>query len=156
MNSQFVSAFKKIQELFQQLNNDGKINPEQAELFNTSQKAVINYYNWVQQQQNGFIKVELPFAEPEFAEAWKLWREYKKQQFGFTYKPIGEQSALKDLAGISGGDLKTALNIIHQSINKGWQGLFAVKQNTITKNLVDKKPGQILKSNNTKKYDGWD
>jgi hypothetical protein len=52
----------------------------------------------------------------------------KTQQHNFTYKPIGEEGALKDLADLSGGNLKVAIAIIHQSIKKGWKGFFAMKQ----------------------------
>jgi hypothetical protein len=157
MQTKFVKAFGAIQELFQQLNSEGKIAPEQAELFDQSQKDIINYHSWVQIQLEGNIKVELPWSEPEFTEAWKLWRDFKKQQFRFTYKPIGEKEALSDLEKISNGDMQTAILIIKKSIQKGWMGLFELKeQKTITKRLVNQKPGQILQSDNTKEYDGWD
>ena len=157
MQKKFVTAFGQIQELFQQLLDDGKVSPEQAELFDAAQKDIVNYYTWIQNQLEGNIKVELPWTEPEFAEAWKLWRDFKKQQFSFSYKPIGEQGALTDLADLSSGNMQTAIAIIHQSIKKGWQGLFALKaENTITKKLVNQKPGQILQSEQTKEYDGWD
>ncbi len=136
MNSKFVKAFGQIQELFQQLQSEGKISEEQAELFDESQKDIINYHSWVKKQLEGNIKVELPWDNPTFEKAWKLWRDFKKEQFQFTYKPIGEQAALKDLADLSSGDMQTAIAIIHKSIKKGWRGLFALPQNTITKNLV--------------------
>lgn len=140
MDKQFVTAFGQIQELFQELLDAGKITPEQAKQFNANQKVVVNYHSWVKQQLEGSIKVELPWTDAQFIEAWKLWRDFKKQQFNFGYKPIGEQGALKDLADLSGGDMLTAIAIIHQSIKKGWRGFFALKpQNTITKKLVENK-----------------
>ena len=138
MQKKFIIAFGQIQELFQQLLDDGKISTEQAELFDQAQRDIVNFYSWVENKLEGNIKVELPWTEPEFTEAWKLWRDFKKQQFSFSYKPIGEQGALKDLADLSGGNMQTAIAIIHQSIKKGWQGLFALKtENTITKKLVE-------------------
>ena len=68
-----------------------------------------------------------PFEDEKFIEAWDLWKKFKKQQFRFTYKPMGEQGALKDIADLSGGNLDKAIAIIHQSIKKGWQGLFDIK-----------------------------
>ncbi|NQU54060.1 MAG: hypothetical protein HQ522_16145 [Bacteroidetes bacterium] len=41
MNSEFAKAFGAIQELFQQLSDDGKVSPEQAELFDTAQKDIL-------------------------------------------------------------------------------------------------------------------
>lgn len=137
MNSEFVKAFGQIQELFHQLQQEDKISPEQAELFDEAQKTIVNFHSWIKKKLNGNIKVELPWDDPEFINAWKLWRDFKKQQFQFTYKPIGEQGALKDLADLSGGDMKTAIAIIHQSIKKGWRGFFALRQNTITKKVVE-------------------
>lgn len=136
MQKQFVRAFGQIQELFQQLNDAGHVNQEQAELFDKNQKIVVNYHSWVKQQLEGGIKVELPWTEPEFEEAWKLWRDFKKQQFNFTYKPIGEQGALKDLADLSDGNMRTAIAIIHQSIKKGWRGLFSLRENKALKQQV--------------------
>jgi len=137
MNSKFIKAFSAIQELFHELADDGKIDPEQATRFDAAQKDIVNYHTWVQNQLDGNIKVELPWDDPEFEKAWKLWRKFKKEQFSFTYKPIGEQGALKDLADLSGGNMKLAITIIHQSIKKGWRGFFAIRENTLTKKLVD-------------------
>ena len=72
-------------------------------------------------------EVIYPFDDEKFIEAWDLWKKFKKQQFRFTYKPMGEQGALKDIADLSGGNLDKAIAIIHQSIKKGWQGLFDIK-----------------------------
>lgn len=68
-----------------------------------------------------------PFDNPEFLEAWDLWKRFKKEQFRFTYKPIGEQAALKNIADLANGNLNVAVEIIHQSIKNGWQGFFAKK-----------------------------
>lgn len=138
MQQQFIKSFGAIQKLFHQLQAEGKITPEQAQLFNDSQKSIVNFHSWVKNQLSGNIKVELPWSKKEFVEAWKLWRQFKKQQFKFTYQPIGEQGALKDLADLSGGEMNTAIAIIHQSIKKGWRGFFELKQQkTITKQLVE-------------------
>ena len=136
MQKQFIRAFGQIQELFQQLSDAGHVSQEQAELFDQNQKVVVNYHSWVKQQLEGSIKVELPWTEPEFEEAWKLWRDFKKQQFNFTYKPIGEQGALKDLADLSNGNVQTAIAIIHQSIKKGWRGLFALREDKALKKQI--------------------
>jgi len=139
MQKEFVKAFGQIQEIFSQLMKEGKINEEQAELFDESQKTIVNFHAWVKNQLASNIKVELPWTEPKFEEAWILWRNFKKQQFRFTYKPIGEQGALKDLADLSEGNMQTAIAIIHQSIKKGWRGFFTLlDEKPITKKIVEK------------------
>ena len=72
----------------------------------------------------------LPFESEKFAEYWSMWKEYKKTQFKFTFKtPQSEQAALKDLIKISNGDEYESINIIEQSMAKGWKGFFALKNN---------------------------
>lgn len=68
-----------------------------------------------------------PFTNEEFLHAWEIWRDYKKEQFNFTYKPIGEQAALKSLSVLAGGESTKAVAIIHQSLENGWKGLFDLK-----------------------------
>ncbi len=136
MISQYTKAVGQLQELFQELADEGKITIDQAERFDQSQKVLINFHSWVKNQLEGNIKVKLPWEDPRFIEEWKLWKEFKKQQFNFTYKPIGEQGALKDLADLSCNNMDTAIRIIHQSIKKGWKGFFEL-QKTITKNIVN-------------------
>ena len=137
MIAHYTKAVASLQELFQELNDQGKITPDQAEQFDEAQKVLINFHEWTKNQVNGNTKVELPWTEDKFIEAWKLWTAYKKQQFKFNYKPIGEQGALKDLADLSGGNMAKAIEIIHQSIKKGWAGFFALNENQMTKKIVN-------------------
>jgi hypothetical protein len=85
-------------------------------------------------------EIVYPFDSKEFLDAWNLWKEYKKEQFKFTYKPIGEQSALIDLSKISNLDENIAIKIIKNAIAKGWKGLYEIKDNnngeSITENAV--------------------
>lgn len=77
-------------------------------------------------------KEQKPLTNPfpdEFMTAWDYWKAFKKEQFRFTYKPMGEQAAIDDLFEISGGDPQTAKLIIKQAIVKGWRGLFALREN---------------------------
>lgn len=68
-----------------------------------------------------------PFSQDEFTTAWQIWKEYRKQNGWGSYKPIGEQAALKKVGELSSGSVTTAVNIIHQSIANGWRGLFSLK-----------------------------
>lgn len=130
MKTKFIQAFGSIQELFCQLSEEGKVTAAQAEQFNQAQKVVVNYSSWVDAQLNPIQKVDLPWDDDRFTQAWQLWKEYKKQQFNFTYKLIGEQSALLDLTQLSKGDMELSILIIHQSIKKGWKGFFQLPKVT--------------------------
>jgi hypothetical protein len=67
-----------------------------------------------------------PFS-PKFLEAWERWKLFKKEQFRFTYKPIGEQAAINNLFELSAGNESLAEAIMKQSIVNGWRGLFDLK-----------------------------
>lgn len=75
--------------------------------------------------------IVLPFDSEDFARHWEWWRQYKHEQFGFRYKsPVSEQAAINDLVQIAEGDEQAAIDIIKQSIAKGWKGFFPVKTET--------------------------
>jgi hypothetical protein len=70
-----------------------------------------------------------PFSD-SFLHYWDIWKQFKKDQFRFTYKSvISEQAAVMDLVNLSGGKEETAVEIIKQSIAKGWKGFFELKNN---------------------------
>jgi|694.fasta_scaffold02942_25 hypothetical protein len=76
------------------------------------------------------VMVIMPFDSEIFINYWDLWKDYKKKQLKFTFAtPQSEQAALKDLVKLSKGDENTALQIIEQSMAKGWKGLFEIKTN---------------------------
>ena len=138
MISQYVKAVGQLQQLFQELAQEGKISDRQAGRFDQSQKILVNFHAWLRNELDGNIKVELPWEDELFIEAWTLWKKFKKEK-GFIYKIIGEQSALIHLTELSKGDMTTAIAILKQSRENGWSNLFELKaQNTITKKLVDK------------------
>lgn len=72
--------------------------------------------------------VQFPFESEKFKTHWGVWKDYKKKQHGFSYKSaITEQGGLKELCELSNGSEEEAIQIINQSINKGWKGLFELK-----------------------------
>jgi len=78
-----------------------------------------------------FGKVVYPFDTTTFIKHWDVWKQFKKQQFNFTYKGnISEQAALRELSTLANADERTATKIIVQSIKNGWKGFFQLKQNT--------------------------
>tara|TARA_R100000734_G_scaffold5583_1_gene4828 strand:- start:1932 stop:2606 length:675 start_codon:yes stop_codon:yes gene_type:complete len=71
-------------------------------------------------------------------EAWELWKEFRKEQFRTTYKPLGEAAAISKLLRISNNNKEHQAQIIQQSIENGWKGLFELKtekQNKVQKIL---------------------
>jgi hypothetical protein len=77
------------------------------------------------------VMVIMPFESEEFINYWEMWKEFKRKQFKFTYAtPQSEQASLKDLVKLSGGDERIALEIIEQSMAKGWKGFFTLKNET--------------------------
>lgn len=59
--------------------------------------------------------------------ALKEWREMRIRM----KKPLTEKAAelnLKDLQQLSGGDEKMMVAIVSQSIKRGWQGFYALKE----------------------------
>ena len=65
-------------------------------------------------------------------DAWELWKAFRKEQFRTTYKPLGEAAAISKLLRISNNKEHQA-QIIQQSIENGWKGLFELKTEKQTK-----------------------
>ena len=61
-------------------------------------------------------------------EVWKKWRAYRKETFRLTYKPIGEKAAIGKLMRLSQGCHEVQEQIIQQSIENGWKGIFDLKE----------------------------
>mgnify|MGYP003498371044 FL=1 len=80
--------------------------------------------NEVKKETKKVIEIVYPFETTAFKGAWLLWKQYKKEQFNFAYKQIGEQAALKDLSNISGGNEQTAIKLIENAIAKNWKGIY--------------------------------
>lgn len=91
--------------------NDTYTNTRERTVYNTSKKK----------------GVVLPFEGESFQEAWETWLQERKERGTKRYTPRGEQAALHKLQNDSQGDEATAVQIIHQSIANGWQGLFPLK-----------------------------
>jgi len=95
--------------------------------------------NTSKRTKNNTIKekgVVLPFDSKEFADAWDVWITERRERGTKKYTQRGEQAALHKLQNDSQGDEATAIQMIHQSIANGWQGIFPLKnQKNETKRL---------------------
>ena len=72
-------------------------------------------------------------------DVWKKWRAYRKETFRLNYKPIGEKAAIGKLMRLSQGCHEVQEQIIQQSIENGWKGIFDLKQQkqSKTKSALD-------------------
>lgn len=76
----------------------------------------------------------LPFASTVFAMQWESWKRYHLAEHHHSYRSTeSEQAALMELAVLSASDETTAIAILHQSMGKGWKGLFELKSADGTK-----------------------
>ena len=74
-------------------------------------------------------KVVMPFEGDKFAEAWQMWKQYKKVEKNFRFKSyISEQASLINLQKISNNNEQDAITIIHTAVAQGWSGLYAGKK----------------------------
>lgn len=68
----------------------------------------------------------LPYTSDRFRNVWELWKQYKKEQFKFTYKGnISEQAALYRLSKLA-KDEDHAIELIQHSMGQGWRGIFPI------------------------------
>ena len=116
---------------FTQKRETDKRDAEKAPLLNTDIKL-----------NTDIIKKEVfDFEELEElnVEVWKKWRAYRKETFRLTYKPIGEKAAIGKLMRLSQGCHKVQEQIIQQSIENGWKGIFDLKEQkqSKTKSALD-------------------
>lgn len=70
---------------------------------------------------------KLPFGN-EFSTSWNEWLEYRKQKKIKKYVPIGLSKTFSLLRRISNDNEQTAIQIINQSIENNYQGLFPLKK----------------------------
>ena len=72
-------------------------------------------------------EVVWPFDSDQFMDAWKEWEADRRERRIKAYTTRGLQTALHELQTMSNNDERTAIRIIGQSIAKGWQGLFPIR-----------------------------
>lgn len=105
---------------YNQKRDTDKRDTEKAPLLNTDIKL-----NTKVIKKEGF---DFENLEELNVEVWKKWRAYRKETFRLTYKPIGEKAAIGKLMRISQGCHEVQEQIIQQSIENGWKGIFDLKE----------------------------
>lgn len=122
-NGKFVGYDYIVFELpYSQKRNTDKRNAENGTLLSTNTKLNTNIT-----KTEGVYPFELNL------EAWNLWKEFRKEQFRTTYKKLGEAAAISKLLRISNNNKENQAQIIQQSIENGWKGLFELKTEKQTK-----------------------
>ena len=106
-------VFEKPYTDFQEIE---KLDIENRPLLNTNNKLNTNN-----------TKTERDYPFELNLDAWNLWKEFRKEQFRTTYKPLGEAAAISKLLRISNNNKEHQAQIIQQSIENGWKGLFELK-----------------------------
>ena len=112
-------VFEKPHTDFQEIE---KLDVENQPLLNTNIKLNTNN-----------TKTERDYPFELNLDAWNLWKEFRKEQFRTTYKPLGEAAAISKLLRISNNNKEHQAQIIQQSIENGWKGLFELKTEKQTK-----------------------
>jgi len=122
-NGKFVGYdYIVFEKPYSQKRNTEKRNAENGTLLSTNTKLNTNIT-----KTEGVYPFELNL------EAWNLWKEYRKEQFRTTYKKLGEAAAISKLLRISNNNKENQAQIIQQSIENGWKGLFELKTEKQTK-----------------------
>ena len=68
-------------------------------------------------------KEEIQPIYPPYFEKWLAYKKERKQK----YTPIGVRQCLEKLHKMANWDADTAMRIVNQSIERGWSGLFPLK-----------------------------
>lgn len=87
---------------------------------------------------NKDIVIVYPFTSNNFMIIWDKWIAYKKEQFNFTYKPIGLQTTLNELSKLSGYSEKKAIELIDYAISHSWQGFYPMEKQTVKESETPK------------------
>lgn len=90
-------------------------------------------------KENG---VHLPFNDENFISKWQEWLQYRKERKLAAYAPTGLKATFTRLKRISLNRPDIAIQIIDQSLEMGWQGLFELKpaSNGTTYQAATQKP----------------
>ena len=112
-------VFEKPHTDFQEIE---KLDVENQPLLNTNIKLNTNN-----------TKTERDYPFELNLDAWELWKAFRKEQFRTSYKPLGEAAAISKLLRISNNNKEHQAQIIQQSIENGWKGLFDLKTEKQTK-----------------------
>ena len=100
---------------------------------------------WAENFNNYNPKIKYPFESEKFGAIWDYWLKYKKERKDKKYTTTGEQATINSLSDKAGGSIDKAAEIINQSIQQNWAGLFELKNNQNKEQVTDlAKTGRVL------------
>ena len=128
--NRFLSSFNNLQNLLTKLCKEFYFSSEEMKVINDFQEASVSFINSKEftNEPSQSNKIDLPWKDELFADAWNKWKEFKLQQFKFHYKPISESKALEGLIDKSNNDMNISIQIINNSIQNGHSGLYSIKR----------------------------
>lgn len=71
--------------------------------------------------------LDLSFVECAFSEAFTVWLSYKEEIKDYYKTQRGVELAYKKLKKLSNSNPDRAMRIVEESIERGWKGLFPLK-----------------------------
>ena len=109
-----------------------KLQPQLREVATTVAESIEENRSSIEVVKKGTPKkkkpeVVLPWDTDTFREVWDTWKAERRERRTKAYTARGEQAALHELYTMAAEDEATAAAIVKQSITKGWQGLFPLK-----------------------------
>ena len=100
---------------------------------------------WAENFNNYNPKIKYPFESEKFGAIWDHWLKYKKERKDKKYTTTGEQATINSLSDKAGGSMDKAAEIVNQSIQQNWAGLFELKNNQNKEQVTDlAKTGRVL------------
>ena len=100
---------------------------------------------WAENFTNYNPKIKYPFESENFGAIWDYWLKYKKERKDKKYTTTGEQATINSLSDKAGGSMDKAAEIVNQSIQQNWAGLFELKNNQNKEQVTDlAKTGRVL------------
>jgi len=100
---------------------------------------------WAENFKNFNPEIKYAFESEKFGSMWDYWLKYKKERKDKKYTTTGEQATIKGLFDKAEGSIEKAAEIINQSIQQNWAGLFEVRDHQNKSQVTDlAKTGRVL------------
>ena len=100
---------------------------------------------WAENFKNFNPEIKYAFESEKFGAMWDYWLKYKRERKDKKYTTTGEQATIKGLYDKAEGSIDNAGEIINQSIQQNWAGLFEVKHHQNNAQVTDlAKTGRVL------------
>jgi len=100
---------------------------------------------WAENFKNFNPEIKYAFESEKFGAMWDYWLKYKRERKDKKYTTTGEQATIKGLYDKAEGSIDKAAEIINQSIQQNWAGLFEVRDHQNKSQVTDlAKTGRVL------------